>query len=325
MRKHLGWVFLLILAVILLLTACEETPTETPPSAAQTGLLGGQPTRTVKPIVSFTPRFTATSIPSETPIPSTTPLPTATPIPPTVTATPTPTSTPTIAGVIQANENVNLRTGPGFDYDIAVSVPPGTDLGVLRLKTDERGYDWYEVAYTSDEGEVQRLWARTNLVDTDFEEIVTVLEPEANATPTNPASNLSPTPEPNRITILAYCREKGVRPPTPTTNDKVFIEWSWFVARTEYMDDHLANANYEVRLDGDLLDNWQAYATEMKQEVGVWIVYWYYPVGKLAAGEHEITYRLSWDEAISDGYQQFGPDTPTETNEGSCTFTVVEP
>jgi hypothetical protein len=91
------------------------------------------------------------------------------------------------------------------------------------------------------------------------------------------------------------------------------------------MDPHLKNANYEVRLDGELLANWTQYATEMRTEAGVWIVYWYYPVGRLTAGEHEIDFKLTWDEEIFDGYKRFGPGTPNETDEGRCAFTVIEP
>jgi hypothetical protein len=282
----------------------------------------GLPTRTVKPIVSFTPRFTATPIPSITPTPSQTSEPTETQPPATLTDTPQPTATPTVTGVIQSSENVNLRDGPGFDRNIVLSVPPGTEIGILSVQTDNRGFDWYKVSYAPDEGPPQTYWVRANLVVTDFDpdaqEAVVAVTPDPNRTP-------APTPEPNSVNILAYCRQKNTRPTSPTTNDKVNIWWSWFVARPEYMQEHLDHATYAVRLDGELLENWETYGSEMKQEGGLWYIYWYYPVGKLSAGEHEVSFLLSWDEPINDGFKQFGPGTPNETDEGSCTFTVVEP
>jgi uncharacterized protein YgiM (DUF1202 family) len=166
MSKRTRWGFCLIAGLILSLTACEvigETPS---PAAPQNEEVLGLPTRTVKPIVSFTPRFTATPIPSITFTPSNTPNPTDTSLPPTLTLTPSPTVTPTIGGVIISNENVNLREGPGFDYNVALSVAPGTELGVLSLQTDTRGFDWYEVSYVDEEGTPQRYWVRVNLVDT---------------------------------------------------------------------------------------------------------------------------------------------------------------
>jgi len=206
-----------------------------------------------------------------------------------------------------------------------VSVDPGTELGILSLQTDDQGFGWYQVGYRSEDGDVQHLWIRNNLVDTPYDPFSGQTSPLDTPVGMTPQPGVVATPEPDRVDILAYCRQKFLRPPSPTTDDKVYIEWSWFVSRAEFMDQHLANANYEVTLDDEVLDNWPSYATEMKQEAGRWIVYWYYPVGKLSAGEHTLTFRLTWDEAITDGYADFGPGTNNETDEGDCTFTVVEP
>ena len=44
--------------------------------------------------------------------------------------------------------NVNLRTGPGLNYDAMGSVPEGSELEYLgEISTDERGVDWYKVDY----------------------------------------------------------------------------------------------------------------------------------------------------------------------------------
>ncbi len=313
----------LLIVLLIFLAACDEV--ESPrasPSGAQNDAILSLPTRTLGPIVSFTPRFTATPIPSATLTPSDTPTPTLTSIPATATPTLTLTPTPTVEGVIRSTENVNLRSGPSLDYPVVVSVPPDTPLGVLGIQRDSQDREWYKVAY-DDDGEMRYLWIFSNLVETDFKEKVGL----AATPPPAPNTTVTPhaTPEPDRVDILAYCQQKDIRPETPTTSDNVYIEWSWYVALPDYMEDHLKNANYEVRLDGKLLDNWQQYATEMRVESGVWIVYWYYPVGKLNTGEHKIDFKLTWDEAITDGYKQFGPGTPTETDQGTCTFNVVEP
>lgn len=320
MRPNARWMIWLLLASFLVLAGCQEAAPAQPSPASNGDAAALQvPTRTLAPIVSFTPRFTATPLPSATFTPSTTPSPTATPVPPTLTPTVSPTVTPTAAGVIRSTENVNLRTGPGTDYDIVMSVRPGTEVGVLGVQTDANGREWYKVALSDEDGEVRYLWALGALVNTDFAALSSLAE-------TPPAtSSAAPTPEPNRVEILAYCQLKGVRPPRPKTTDDVFIEWSWFVTRPEYMDEHLLNANYEVRLDGKLLENWERYATEMIREGGLWFTYWYYPVGKLQPGEHRVDFRLTWDEAITDGYERFGPGTANEVDQGSCTFTVVAP
>lgn len=323
MTKRSRWSLWLLIGSILLLAACDEVSNEAPsPAGSENDAVLSVPTRTLGPIVSFTPRFTATPIPSITFTPSNTPTPTRTTIPPTQTTTPSPTPTATVSGVIRSTENVNLREGPSTEYDIVLSVPPGTELGVLGIQTDARNREWYKVALVSDEGEIQYYWVFATLVETEFQDVVGLRvtpppPPETTYTPTA-------TPEPNRVEVLAYCQQRNVRPPRPTTNDNVYVEWSWFVARADLMDEHLGNANYEVRLDGDLLENWERYATDIKLEDGVWIVYWYYPVGTLDAGDHEIDFRLTWDDPVNDGYQQFGPGTANEVDTGNCNFTVVE-
>lgn len=326
MRKNSGWgirlTIGLLLVLALMLTACDEVPTSTPaPIATEGQVVLNLPTRTLPPIVSETPRFTATPIPSITYTPSVTPTPTLTAVPPTITNTPTPTLTPTVSGEVRSTENVNLREGPGTDYDIVASVPSGTQIGVLGIQTDEQGRDWYKVAYTDEDGETANVWVFAALVDTDFKTVVGLVTP-VPGTEATPRPNA--TSEPERVEILAYCAQKGVAPPRPTTNDNVFIEWSWFVSQADLMEQHLDNATYEVTLDGEPLDDWDRYDTEMILEAGVWIIYWYYPVGKLDPGIHEVTYRVTWDEAITDGYDEFGPGTANETDTGNCTFTVID-
>jgi uncharacterized protein YgiM (DUF1202 family) len=319
MRKRI-W---LLIVLLVFLAACDqvETPSASP-SGAQNDAILSLPTRTLGPIVSFTPRFTATPIPSATLTPSDTPTPTLTPIPATATPTRTLTPTPTVQGVIRSTENVNLRSGPSLDYPVVVSVPPGTPLGVLGMQADSQNREWYKVAY-DDDGEMRYLWIYSNLVETNFEEVVGLA-----ATPPPPSNTTvtpHPTPEPDRVDILAYCQQKNVVPETPTTNDNVYIWWSWYVSLPGYMEEHLNNAHYEIRLDGKLLENWQQYATDMREESGNWLVYWYYPVGKLTAGQHKIDFKLTWDKAITDGYKQFGPGTPNESDQGNCTFNVIGP
>jgi uncharacterized protein YraI len=328
MRKGLRWSIGLLVCLVLVTAACDEVPTKTPsPSTSEEESVLRLPTRTLGPIVSFTPRFTATPIPSATYTPSITPIPSDTSEPPTLTPTLTPTATPTVAGVIRSTNNVNLREGPGTDYAAVLSVAPGTELGVVGLQTDAAGRDWYKVAFTDEDGQTQYLWVSATLVETNFMDVVSVIPTTTSPPPPSPGTPAAPAPtqEPNSVRILAYCRQKGITPPSPTTGDSVYIEWSWFVARPEYMQDHLDNASYEVRLDGKLLDNWAQYATKMKLEGGVWIVYWYYPVGRLSAGEHKIDFRLTWSKAVTDGYKNFGPDTPNEADTGDCTFTVTAP
>lgn len=336
MKYRKRWMMaLLMLVVSLAAAACEEATPDTTAPTVQNGEVAGLPTRTVKPIVSFTPRFTATPLPSLTFTPSPSPRATETLRPPTATPTDVPSPTPTVEGEIRSTQNVNLRVGPGMNSAIARTVPSGTSVGVIGMQNDAEGRLWYKVALSSEDSEDELLWVLARLVISDYETIIaqpleteeTDAEPsseEAVAAAETPTPNSSVAGEGRRVEVLAYCRQKGVRPPAITTADSVFVEWSWFVSRPELMDQHVENATYEVRLDGELLEDWEQYAEEVKQESGVWIIYWYYPVGRLDPGEHQVSYRVTWDETITDGYANFGPGTARESETGDCTLTVAD-
>jgi hypothetical protein len=146
--------------------------------------------------------------------------------------------------------------------------------------------------------------------------------PDGSVTPGTPAATVEVGEDLSDVNVLAYCRAVDRNAPPVRADQTVSIEWSWFVQRPELMEDHLENANYEVLLDGRLLTNYEDFQTEMRREAGNWIVYWYVPVGTLTPGRHEVTFRLTWDEAISDGYDEFGPGTENEIDEGNCVFNV---
>jgi hypothetical protein len=109
------------------------------------------------------------------------------------------------------------------------------------------------------------LWIFSNLVETDFK------EGRAGATPP-PAPNTTVTPQrrarPGRYS--GYCQQKDIdQKPRPPAMIAYRVELVCGAAGLYGRPPQ--NANYEVRLDGKLLDNWQQYATEMRVESGVWI------------------------------------------------------
>ena len=56
--------------------------------------------------------------------------------------------------------NVNLREGPGLEYDTLITVPSGTELFFCDdIRTDDRGVDWYSVDYKDYSGWVSSKYA----------------------------------------------------------------------------------------------------------------------------------------------------------------------
>jgi uncharacterized protein YgiM (DUF1202 family) len=118
----------LILLLLLFMAAC------TPPSDET--VLQIPPTATLQPIITQTPRVTETQVPSRTPLPTFTFTPTLTSVPPTATLSPTPTLTPTVSGIVTSLQAVNVREGPGTEYNIVDAINPGTGVVVVGQNPD---------------------------------------------------------------------------------------------------------------------------------------------------------------------------------------------
>jgi hypothetical protein len=127
------------------------------------------------------------------------------------------------------------------------------------------------------------------------------------------------------VDVLAYCDDPSYGSPPPTnlaSGSTIDIFWSWYAASPELIQDHIDAVTYEVRLDGRALSNWRQYAMPLRQEGERYYQYWFVPAGPLSSGEHTITYHVTWSQAISDGFDEFGPGTGNVSQSGSCTFTV---
>lgn len=147
-----------------------------------------------------TPEPTAMPTPTSPPPPTDTPMPTDTPVP---TPVPSPTPTPQPEAVV-AVDLLNLRAGPGTNYDILTMMEEGTRLKVVgRTETN----DWLKVV-TAD-GREGWVFAEMVTVSGDLGAIAVA---QAPATPT-PLS--SPTPEAPTATA---------EPPTPTPKPDIFLE-----------------------------------------------------------------------------------------------------
>ena len=371
------------------------------------------PTSTLAPIVSLTPRFTATPVASRTPLPTATYTPTESPVPPTPSDTPTPRPTAPVIGVIQSQQTVNVREGPGTNFSALTSLDPGTGVEVIGVSADG---DWTNILM--DDG--SQGWVSTRLLfvqptataiatftpTVDQTAIAlgttfpTAILGGAPVSPTPPPAALAagaeataavsaggaqvidlnafnmtatalvgsitgdataratsassgsggpvggptggpvggPTPtlatgagqrgqtsSQSGVDVLAYCDTLSFGLPAPrnlNAGATIDIYWSWFARTREQLQDHIDNAIYEVSIDGTRLSNWRLYAAQVTQQDGDWYQYWFVPYGPLTTGEHVIQFRLTWREAISDGYAEFGPGTSNPSDEGSCTFTV---
>jgi hypothetical protein len=126
--------------------------------------------------------------------------------------------------------------------------------------------------------------------------------------------------------VLAYCNNNAFGSPPPrnlAAGSTVDVFWGWFARTRAQVEDHIDNAVYDVRVNGVQLEDWDAYRGTIRQESdGNYHVYWYVPSEALESGPVEITYEVTWESEITDGYESFGPGTANVSETGTCSFTV---
>jgi hypothetical protein len=153
-------------------------------------------------------------------------------------------------------------------------------------------------------------------------------DPQTVDTPEGPAPVSAGVTVQEGADVLAYCDDPSIDTPAPETlaaGSTVDIYWVWYASTEQYVRDHINAAIYEIAIDGVPLPNINQYRQAIEDTPGDYVVYWYAPVGPLAAGEYEITYRVTWTEQIFDGYNFYGPGTTRFVEEGTCTLTIYEP
>lgn len=336
-----GWLVIGILLFGVVACGIKNSPNEKPPALP--------PSITVEATATLpfteTPTITQTPIVTDTLPPQPTNTATATSIP-----TIEPTATSVLQGSISSDQIVNVRAEPNTNAEVVVTLEPNAEIDILGASRNQLQQVWYLIRFVDDDEQSYEGYISSVLV-ADGGQIVPTLSPTFTPTPIGfdanatfepflsatpdedegftPEAILTPSRDLSQHNILAYCLQDGISPSIPTDDETITIYWRWWVVpnRPDLMQYHLDNVDYEVLLDGKLLTDWANFDTEMIQDPtnnNRWTVFWYVPVGKLDAGEHTISYRVSWREQISDGVNQFGPDTSTLEETGNCEFTVAE-
>ncbi len=139
----------------------------------------------------------------------------------------------------------------------------------------------------------------------------------------------SDTPNPQNVDgrdVFAFCddvAQYGIGAPgNLREGDIIDIWWGWIASTPQQVQQHIDTVSYELRVNGESIENVNQYVTDIRTFGSQHIAYWYVPYGPLASGDYEIAYVASWDEVISDGSEQFGPGTDNPFNQESCSFTV---
>lgn len=109
--------------------------------------------------------------------------------------------------------------------------------------------------------------------------------------------------------------------------DTLVVFWSWYAKTPQEAQTHIDNAQYEVYLSSDYAyrQTFPLVSTSAitLREDGNYYVFYVANLGDgFRSGNYEIDFYLTWDTVISDGYDDFGPETDNPFFISTCTFEV---
>lgn len=209
-------------------------------------------------------------------------------------STATSSVTTTTSGGTTVSADGTLVTTTGTAAETGIFTPDG---GVLRLE----GADF---------------------TDTNAEVVIGARPSE------DPFLNVARTNKPGFI--FAECNAFPISGPgTLYDTDSLTVFWSWFAATPELVQEHIAAAQYSVRFwspfNGVQTFSRVTVSDIVQREDGNYWVFYFVNLGPgFKHAQYAVNYEVSWSQAISDGFEQFGPGTANEKLDGACDFTVEE-
>jgi hypothetical protein len=105
-------------------------------------------------------------------------------------------------------------------------------------------------------------------------------------------------------------------------SDNLTVYWSWFAKTPEQVQDHINNAVYDIQINGQSLTKVSVSAIKQLGDGNYWVFYTANMGDSWQPGNYELGFHLFWNNAISDGYDSYGPGTATERIESICNYKV---
>lgn len=147
--------------------------------------------------------------------------------------------------------------------------------------------------------------------------------PDKSAVVIGPRETFVPPRQETAGIIFAECDAFPVAEPGIVYDtDNVVVFWSWFATSQELLQQHLDAVNYSVTYY-QVLPLPNVVRTEIREINGLFWVFYYSQLGNLLPGEYWIEYKVTWDEAISDGFADYGPGTDTPEIVTGCSFDIL--
>jgi uncharacterized protein YgiM (DUF1202 family) len=242
------------------------------------------------------------------------------------TVTPTPPSVITTATPAQAvSPTARVSPSPTQPLVPIVSAVPNVNLSAIQSTATAlaQGAATATPSITPVAGSTERILTVATSATSDGSNILT--QTSATVLPTLVPTGLPGTNNPNNVDVFAFCDENKFGAPAPSSlrnGQTIDIWWGWYAKTESQVRDQIANAQYDVRVNGQPVANVGAYVTDIRKSNADFVAFWYIPYGPLATGNYEITYVVTWTQAITDGYDSYGPGTNIPFEQHACSFTV---
>jgi uncharacterized protein YgiM (DUF1202 family) len=263
--------------------------------------------------------------PTPTPIPSMTPSPDLTAL-----YLGTPLATPLVSGRATATPPQQVRTGTP---DERATIPPIETQGALPGVPTIDNNSIYLTA-TALAGGLGTNPTQRPPVDGQSTNDRTITVVPADFTPSAGTAAASPLPQPTAtlgtgrsVRVFAFCDnpafELSLRTvPVLRPGDTVLLWWGWIAASQDQINDHLEASNLDLQVNGQTINGANDMHGAIQPFGGQFIVYWEVPIGPLTSGDYVVTYQVTWDTAIYDGSEFYGPETSNPFEQESCSFSV---
>lgn len=139
-----------------------------------------------------------------------------------------------------------------------------------------------------------------------------------------PSETIVPDRTQNPGLIFAECADvEGADPGILYDTDTIRVFWSWYAKTAAQVQHHIDTAQYSISLRGLPIPNVEV--SEVKQIPGSlnwWVFYTVNFGDKWEPGIYEVSFAVGWSEAITDGYENFGPGTENERLGSRCQFVI---
>lgn len=126
--------------------------------------------------------------------------------------------------------------------------------------------------------------------------------------------------------IYAECVDaEGADPGVLYDTDDIRLFWSWYATTAEQVQRHIDTAQYSVNINSIPFSS--IAASEIKQIPGSpdwWVFYTVNMRDKWEPGVYDVGFAVGWSEAISDGYDEYGPGTANERLGSRCRFRIQQ-